>query len=252
MLGPLEVTAGRVISLGGPRHQVVIAMLLLEPGQIVTIDRLTTALYDDDPPRTATSQVRFCISQLRRQFADFDETALILTRPPGYLLDVPDDRLDLAEFRRCVAAARRAAACQELEAAADAFRAGLALWRGDALDGLASTSIQAVAAALNEERFSALQHCIDLELQLARHTDLIGELRQLAATYPLREGLHSRLAVALSMANRQVEALEVLRGIRQTLQEDYGLTPTPELRLVEDAILNQTIPSGGLPPVFNR
>jgi DNA-binding SARP family transcriptional activator len=251
LLGPLEVVAGGVISLGGPRHQVLLAMLLLEPGQIVTVDRLTTALYDDDPPRTATSQVRICVSQLRRQFADLDDTAVIVTRPPGYVLDVPDDRLDLTHFRRRVATGREAAASQDLETAADAFRAGLALWRGDAMDGLASPSIQAVAAALNEERFMALQECIDLELKLHRHSHLIAELRQLAALYPLREGLHARLAVALSMTNRQVEALEVLRGLSQTLQENYGLTPTAELRKVEDAILNQKPPSAALPPVFN-
>jgi DNA-binding SARP family transcriptional activator len=69
--------------------------------------------------------------------------------------------------------------------------------------------------------------------------------------YPLREGLHARLAVALSMANRQVEALEVLRAVSQTLHEDYGLTPTPELRQVENAILNQTLSLEMLPPVFN-
>jgi DNA-binding SARP family transcriptional activator len=44
ILGPLEVADGsRRLELGGPRQQVVLAMLLLSPNNVVTLGRLQEA-----------------------------------------------------------------------------------------------------------------------------------------------------------------------------------------------------------------
>ncbi|MFI6900740.1 BTAD domain-containing putative transcriptional regulator [Nonomuraea sp. NPDC050394] len=239
VLGPLEVFAGSKVNIEGRRRQIVLVMLLLEPGRVVTTGRLVEALYGEEPPKTADAQVQICVSQLRGWFGKYTDAEVIVTHSAGYLIRVPEDCLDLTRFRRHVTRGREAARSQDLEGAVSEFRSGLALWRGEALEGINSRRVQAAATRHNEERFVALQECIDLELRLQRHHELLGELKELVAVHPLREELHMQLALALYRADRQVEALEVLRNVQYTLVEEHGLSPGEELRQLEQAILSQ-------------
>jgi DNA-binding SARP family transcriptional activator len=51
ILGPLEVCrSGRAVPLGGPRQRAVLALLLLEAGRVVTIDRLAEDVWAGQPP----------------------------------------------------------------------------------------------------------------------------------------------------------------------------------------------------------
>jgi tetratricopeptide (TPR) repeat protein len=78
---------------------------------------------------------------------------------------------------------------------------------------------------------------IDAELNLGRHGDVIAELRQLAATHPLREQLHALLMLALYRDGQQAEALAAYRRVRRALIDDLGTEPGPELRRLEQRIL---------------
>src|SRR5689334_18305677 len=65
ILGPLEAfnETGPLL-LGGQKQRAVLAMLLLEPGRIVSTDRLIDALWGEQPPRTATTSLQNFVSQL--------------------------------------------------------------------------------------------------------------------------------------------------------------------------------------------
>jgi len=67
ILGPLEVSdeTGQFL-LGGLKQRAVLAMLLLEPGRVVSVDRLVDALWGEHPPRTAATSLQNFISQLRK------------------------------------------------------------------------------------------------------------------------------------------------------------------------------------------
>ena len=50
ILGPVEVLDGRHrLSLGGRRHLEVLAVLLLDPGHPVSVDRILTEVWGDAP-----------------------------------------------------------------------------------------------------------------------------------------------------------------------------------------------------------
>lgn len=67
VLGPLQVAdGGRTVALGGPRQRAVLALLLLEPNRVVSMDRLLDRLWGDDPPARATGTVQAYVSNLRR------------------------------------------------------------------------------------------------------------------------------------------------------------------------------------------
>ena len=51
LLGPLEVwAAGRLVPLGGTKQRAVLAMLVLDVNQVVSVDRLVDGLWGQAPP----------------------------------------------------------------------------------------------------------------------------------------------------------------------------------------------------------
>lgn len=154
----MEVVAGgELIHVGGPRQRIVLAMLLLEANRVVPIDRLIDAVWEDQPPATARTQVQITVSELRRRLGG---PGLILTHATGYQLQVPDDALDIARFWQLVAEGRDHAGRGDAVRAAADLRAALGLWRGDAGSGIRSRLVQAAALRLNEERLVVVEECI--------------------------------------------------------------------------------------------
>lgn len=239
ILGPLTVRAGdQLVPVRGTRQQVVLAVLILEANRVVPVDRLVEAVWGDDPPATARSQIQMAVSELRRGFAHYTDGVPIVRHSAGYALEAPDESIDVNRFERSVAAGREAVRQDDLESAAAHLRQALAMWSsGEAAAGLNRRVIQAAAVRLNEQRLAVLEECLDVELRLGRHHDVIGELRELVAVHPLREELHAHLMLALYRAGRQAEALEAYRDAHRVLAEEHGLDPGERLVALERAIL---------------
>ncbi|MFC6082613.1 AfsR/SARP family transcriptional regulator [Sphaerisporangium aureirubrum] len=238
ILGPLEATAGsRRLDLGGIRQQIVLAVLLLDAGRVVTIGRLMEAIYGDDHPTTARAQVQICISSLRRMFAANGCPDIIATQSLGYAIQVAPDQIDMQRFHILVQRARRARETRNVNDAIKHYRDALSLWRGPALDGIDSRLVQSAASRLTEERIAAHEDCIQLELDLGRHHELVGELTELVDEHPLRERVRGQLMTALYRSGRQAEALQVYRNARRTMIEELGIEPNERLQQLEHAIL---------------
>jgi hypothetical protein len=79
---------------------------------------------------------------------------------------------------------------------------------------------------------------VDADLALGRHSDLVGELEELAAEHPLRERFRAQLMLSLYRAGRQAEALDAYRKARRALVDDFGIEPTPALQQLERRILS--------------
>lgn len=244
VLGPLEVSAnGRLVSLTGRRQRVLLALLLVNADRAVSLDTLIDAVWDERPPSTAKRQVQNSVSALRRLLEEGGRdpdpavTPTIAAEGSGYRLRLGAGTLDARLFLVQVDKAHQLRAAGETDLAAAELRTGLRLWRGPALAGLAGRTLEAAAARLDEQRRTAIEECVELELQLGRHADLVGELAELVASHPLRERLVGQLMVALHRSGRQSEALEVYRGLREVLAEELGLEPGARLRKLHAAIL---------------
>jgi DNA-binding SARP family transcriptional activator/Tfp pilus assembly protein PilF len=238
VLGPLEVT-GRDGPVRVPpgRQEVVLAALLMEVNRVVGSNHLVDLIWNENPPDTARTQVQICVSRLRRNLADADIGASITTKPPGYLMRAADDAIDLHVFNRLVTDARALADGGAKAEAAELLRSAVALWRGPFLTGIASDALRAKALRIDEDRLIAVETYLDLELDLGRHHQLVGEIGRLVHEHPLRERLRGQLMLALYRSGRQAEALEVYRTGRDLLIEELGLVPGDELRSLEAAIL---------------
>lgn len=240
LLGPLELSLdGGERDLGGTRQRVVLAMLALNANRVTPIDQLIDAVWDTSPPTTARAQIQICISGLRRVLADAGGTTQIRTRPPGYLLDIPESDLDTAQFTALVVSARAHVDAGRMSEAVATLRSALSLWRGPALAGLQSELVRREAAQLEDARLAAVMERIRLDLSLGRHEEVVGELSTLVKEHPLRERLYEFLMLALYRSGRQAEALEVCRSARATLMEELGIELGQGVRRLETAILNR-------------
>ena len=241
ILGPLEARRdGAEVPLGGRTQRAVLALLLLEAGRVVSIDRIAEELYAGDTPVSAVTQVHRQVSELRRALDPPDaERSAIETRAPGYLVHVEPDAVDLRRFERLCARADEALESEDATGALAALDDALALWRGEALADLATEAFaQRPIARLEELRQHALERRVEALLALGRHADVVPELSELAAAQPLRERLRELLMLALYRSGRQVDALQVYRQTRAALVEAFGVEPGPALRDLEQAILS--------------
>ena len=203
ILGPLEVfDGGTPVRLGGRNQRTLLALLLLNAGDVVSTDRLIDGLWGEEPPRTAPTSLQNAVSQLRKLLT----ADRVVTKPPGYLIRLKEDELDTTRVFELVATARTAGA----EARVACLREAEALWHGPALADFAFDAFaQSEIARLDELRLNVIEERIEAELELGRHADAVGELEALLAAHPLREGLRGQLMTALYRAGRQADALRV-------------------------------------------
>ncbi len=232
VLGPFEVLVeGRPLELKRRKQRSLLALLLLHAGEIVSTDRLVDELWAGSPPKAAVGSLQNLVSDLRKALG----RDAVVTREPGYVLDVDHDRVDVHRFERLVAQATEGG---DAERRSMLLQEALALWRGPPLADLAFEPFAHVEIArLEELRTSAREELIQAELELGRHSKLVGELESLVAEHPLRERLRSQLMLALYRSGRQAEALEAYRRARETLVEELGIEPSPELQRLEHSIL---------------
>jgi DNA-binding SARP family transcriptional activator len=234
ILGPLEVADGDVVvPLGGARQRALLAILLLNANEVVSSDRLIDELWGERSPDSGRTALQVRVSQLRKALGRAG--AALLTRPPGYVLELDPEQLDLHQFERLVGEADTA----DPATAAAKLREALALWRGEPLAELAYESFaQGVIGRMQELRVAAIEKRIDADLALGRHAELVAELEELAAEHPHREYLRGQLMVALYRCGRQADALDTYRRARSALTAELGLEPGPELEALQKAILN--------------
>ncbi|MEV0380567.1 BTAD domain-containing putative transcriptional regulator [Nonomuraea sp. NPDC050643] len=254
ILGPLVVRSpggGEPIAVGGPRPRALLAMLLLEAGRLVSVERLIDGQYGSSPPPGAANAVQAQVSRLRRHLP----AELIEFHGAGYRLAVEPEDVDAHRFERLSRHGRRLLAAGQHAGAVSALREGLDLWRGPALADVAGTPFaEPQARRLEELRLSATEDLIEAELALSEGSP-VAALQELVAAHPLRERPRGLLMRALHAAGRQAEALEAFDEMRRLLADELGADPSPELAAVHLAILRgeprrERVPRAGLPAQF--
>ena len=106
-LGGLSVVdGGDELSLGGPRQRRLAAVLLIDRNRVVSVDRLAEVVFAGEPTPGAATTLRSYVARLRRVVEREGSGSRVVTRPPGYMLEVGDEAFDVARFEGAVAAGR--------------------------------------------------------------------------------------------------------------------------------------------------
>lgn len=232
ILGALEVRhEDREIVISGAQQRKALAVLLLEEGRTVSMQRLIEALWSGEPPATAQRQVRNIVAAVRRGLAPADP---IERSGDGYRLRT--EHTDWHDFRREAAQAKRE--CDDAEVRR-LLRRALARWRGPVLAGLDSEFIAAASLGMEEMRIAAYEDLYAAELALGLHREAVGELRSLAAEHPSRQGLSGHLMLALYRSGDCAGALRVYADLGERLADELGIEPDRRLRDLYVAMLRE-------------
>jgi DNA-binding SARP family transcriptional activator len=245
ILGPMEVegSAGPGVPYAprAAKLRVVLGSLLVHSPELVSAAALTDELWQDGPPRTATTTLQVYVSQLRKHLNAAEDgfgRRALLTRRPGYLLHLDPEQLDLACFESLRAGGRRALEAGDFAQASALLRRALELWRGPLLsDTPRGPALEAAAVRLDEAAVAALEQRIRADLGLGRHRELIPELQAVTRRHPLREEFHGHLMLALFRTGRQAEALSAFTRLRRELVAELAIEPCRQLRRLHMRIL---------------
>jgi DNA-binding SARP family transcriptional activator/Tfp pilus assembly protein PilF len=253
VLGPLLIRDG-VAVIGAPagRQRVLLAALLVSPGEVVSADALAEAMWDGAPPDGVEKTLRSHVSRMRKVLGPA-VGARVVTRYPGYALQASEAEVDLLRFRSLVREGGAAVRERAWARAWEVLTEGLGLWRGEPLADVPSDLLRREhVPGLEELRLQAVEWRMDAGLELGRHRELVTELQSLAAAYPLRERFGAQLMLALVRCGRQSEALEAYRRAREVLVEELGTEPGIGLRELHQRILAAdpvlAVPEPATPP----
>jgi len=235
VLGPIELLGDEGPIRLPAKQRRLLAALAIHAGASRAGDLLIDDLWGSAAPPSARSLLQVYVSQLRKALP---RALAISTGGSGYALELSADSCDAVRFEHLVDEGRETLVANPA-LAASIFQRALGLWRGDAYADFAYEDFaRAEVERLEELRLACLEERFDAELALGRHSELLPELRALAPLHPYRERLQRQTMLALYRAGRQSDALDLYRSARGRLR-DLGLEPGPDLRALEQRVLQQ-------------
>ena len=247
VLGRLEVCSGATTgTLTAPKPRQLLALLLLRSSLVVSVDTMSTELWDDEPPYSAQTTIQTYVLQVRRMLAGTLGVSqaevtrdIVVTTDGGYRLQVGPGELDLHNYQRLVADGRAALDQGNYDGGSALLSRALKLWRDTPLADVRLGAVLRIdVARLEEEHLATVQQRIDAQMRLDNHQSVLCELGGLAATHPLHEELQARYMLALYRSGRRTDALDTFRRLRSTLRDNLGLEPSGRLQHLQQAILN--------------
>ncbi|MFJ3703789.1 MULTISPECIES: AfsR/SARP family transcriptional regulator [Streptomyces] len=256
ILGILDLRFGDIACVpSAPKPKKVLALLLIYRNQIVPVSALVEELWGNRPPASARTTLQTYILTLRKllQAAAPSAGELLVTAGPGYMLRIPDDAVDLHRFGRLAKQGREAISRGDDETGVVLLSQALDLYRGQVLaDVDTGQPVTAHVTRLEELRLTTLGLCIDAEMRLGRHQELLDGLATLTAHHRFHENLHAQYMRALWRSGRRSCALDVYQRLRRALAEELGMEPAWFLQQLQRAILSSASPqpqmlAGGMP-----
>ena len=142
---------GALLALGSNRRRALLAALLVNCENTLSVDQLIDMLWDGPAPRTAATMVHGAATGLRRTFEPGrprDAAQLVVTRG-GYALDADPRQVDAFRFEQLLSEGRQLVDASPPRAAR-ILNDALALWWGPALGAslsLVSTTSRSPSAA---------------------------------------------------------------------------------------------------------
>ncbi|MFF8591103.1 BTAD domain-containing putative transcriptional regulator [Streptomyces sp. NPDC015220] len=245
LLGSVAVvTENGDVTLGPAKRSSLLAMLLLRPNTPVSVDRLTEALWEDEPPVHFKTVVQGHVSRLRALLAGHgapDYGIELVTHGTAYELQLPESLVDAHRFEELVGLAR------VQRSPADTvrmLREALACWQGPALTGtVRSGPLEAAAGTLEDLRLASVEALAEAYGELGEHARAAAVLRTEAVAHPLRESLAAALMLALGRSGRQSDAINWYHRTQRLLADELGVDPGDVLTEAYATLLRSSEPA---------
>jgi DNA-binding SARP family transcriptional activator len=220
----------------GVKPRLVLGLLALNLGRPISKERLADHLWAGTPPPSWLSTLEGYVSLLRKAVAPLGKSnsAMIISRNGGYLLNADQVGTDLDRFDRLLVEARAADASRSLRR----LHAALEIPRGEVLLGERSLPwILETRERYQRERHRAAVQAGRLALS-AGDIEAAGRYGKLACDLdPLAEDAWQILIESEWRANRRADALRNFSALRAMLDRELGITPCRALQQLFTRVL---------------
>ncbi|MFI6899444.1 BTAD domain-containing putative transcriptional regulator [Streptomyces sp. NPDC050256] len=219
---------GRFAPLRGVKPRALLAALLLRPGNAVSLDALTEALWDGEPPRSAVANLRSYACLIRQQLPVQDD---LVSLGAGYELRATGADRDHILFERLSTDGRQLLASAP-DRAAGLLTDALALWSGDtAASGVERRGLLSGALAhLDEERIRTAEDLATAWLSLDEPRSALREARQVLDMQPLRVRSWSVVLSAHHLLGEHGQVSRAYDSACTAFRRELGTEPDPGLR----------------------
>jgi DNA-binding SARP family transcriptional activator/CTP:molybdopterin cytidylyltransferase MocA len=242
ILGLLDLRVdGQSVEIATRRQRALLVLLLLNVGRVVSTERLIDQLWDGTPPPQGAVTLRSYVSNLRQALGATGVLgSALVTRGPGYLIDLPAESVDAIRLRTLTQTGRDLLRQGAVADALTTLDEAVGLWTGDPLAEVSDHQFaQSIVAQLTETYLAAVEGRFEAMLAAGRHADALPALDGFAADHPLREEPQALLMLALYRCGRTPDALEVHRRFRVMLDEELGILPSSRMDSLLQRILSQ-------------
>ncbi len=218
----------------------ILKILLVQPGAVVTADRLIDYLWPDEDEPVARRRLHVRISDLRRALP---HPSPILTVDGGYRFDIDGDCwLDVAAFEQWVENGRFHQEKNELTKAIAAYKKASELYKGEFLaEDLYESWAAAPRERLRELHLNTLTELAECYALQGRYRRAITLGQRVLALDPVREAMYVRLMLYHYYAGERTQSLDVYERCRQLLAAELDVEPLPEtsgmMRQIRDGAL---------------
>jgi len=238
LLGGFRVTVGASVvpaaSWRRSKAAGLLKLLALAPGHRLHREQAMDVLWPELEPAAAAANLRKAVHYARRAVDATEGPSLIAS--VGDVLSLPSERLwiDVDAWRAAAAHARRAGDAAAYAEAVELYRNGLLPDdRYEEWTIVYRNELQAEFVALLEELAGLLEARGEIE-------SAVRAASRLVAIEPLREEGHVLLIRLHALAGRRGEALRSYDELRELLDVELGVEPSPEAqRLYEEVRAGQ-------------
>jgi predicted ATPase/DNA-binding SARP family transcriptional activator len=252
LLGSVSVLLeGQPVSFGYDKLRALLAYLALEAAQPVRREKLAGLLWPDQPDQSAQDSLRQALSRLRQAIGDrqSERPLLLIERDIVQLPASSDIWVDVRAFQEALARTdfhphRHPRAC---ETCTQIRRSACEIYRGDFLADLALPDSDLFEDWAAARRLRLSQQAVEALAQLIGYEEWKGDdfrLRQSALILlkldPWNETGHAAWMNLLARSGQRPEAVSHYQKLRQTLNDELGIEPSPVLVTLYEKIKGDT------------
>jgi DNA-binding SARP family transcriptional activator len=231
LFGTMDVRVGgrRVERWHGRKAKLLLAYLILHPGQPVPGSTLAAAFWPDAPPEASRNRLHVTLHALRADLRTASPAPVVIF-DHGYTLNPKlEVQIDTEAFECAVSRGELAEEDKDLETALAAYQDAVREYRGDLLgDHLCDDWTLLPREHYRVRMLDVLGRAAQLAFDTGRYAESIETGQRLLALDFCREDLHRLLMRAYSRLDRPHLAIRQFTLCAQQMKQELGMRPARE------------------------
>ncbi|MBK8985694.1 MAG: AAA family ATPase [Chloroflexi bacterium] len=230
-----------VIPLAPPRHQVLLAYLVLHANQVHTRQHLAFTFWPDSNEDQARTNLRKALHHLRHVLPQANQFLLADWHVVRWCEDAPYS-LDVAEFATAVAHVHQSTTPADRR---HYLETAIHLYQGDLLPGHYDDWVLAHREVLRQQYLECLMQQIQLLEAAREYAAAANFARLLLQADPLHETAYRRLMRLQALGGDRVGALRTYNACAAALQQELSVLPSASTQKAYQLLLTPVASADG-------